>query len=591
MDVTNAQKLNKEDSLLQFIIPSQERCRVLLVESPEYLTYVRELLPQAEIHCVVSDLQDVPLDSYAKVDVQWTELNYLQERLTFAQKYFDIILGENLLAQAGNPQDILTGLGLYLKDTGSLITSFINVRYWQVMVDLLQGHFYHVCSHVFAASEMEKLLCASFYKDVSYAKRKGRPVPQELAQKIQALGFNDDNDDLETEMWLMQAIKSMPSIGELKRLYTPEIRRNLVTYLRRLEYGIDTQESLARFWQLYQENQMFPAYVAGFIKETICHINDFLWHFCQAVEVGTVSSENLVQEKFWQELLAELQKIYTIEEGRELLANGEVEENEAVAIAKWCQGNPPEAYKYPAEAVQSCSATVAEALGKNAASDRKIAFITCVNNQQQYAEAVLYIKHLLLPEDMQAEIIAIENAASMCNGYNQAMSMTDAKYKVYLHQDVLIVNKYFIYEILRLFQEKTIGGIGVIGARCLPASGIWWDGMRTYGKVLHACEAESTVLSSCMETEEAYIEAEAVDGLIMATQVDCPWREDLFTGWHFYEISKCKELQRLGYKVVVPKQQRFWAIHMPKEKPLDQSYSEYQRIFLQEYGNELHPEI
>ena len=66
--------------------------------------------------------------------------------------------------------------------------------------------------------------------------------------------------------------------------------------------------------------------------------------------------------------------------------------------------------------------------------------------------------------------------------------------------------------------------------------------MRTYGKVLHACEAESTVLSSCMETEEAYIEAEAVDGLIMATQVDCPWREDLFTGWHFYEISKCKEL-------------------------------------------------
>ena len=61
MDVTNAQKLNKEDSLLQFIIPSQERCRVLLVESPEYLTYVRELLPQAEIHCVVSDLQDVPL--------------------------------------------------------------------------------------------------------------------------------------------------------------------------------------------------------------------------------------------------------------------------------------------------------------------------------------------------------------------------------------------------------------------------------------------------------------------------------------------------------------------------------------------------
>ena len=31
-------------------------------------------------------------------------------------------------------------------------------------------------------------------------------------------------------------------------------------------------------------------------------------------------------------------------------------------------------------------------------------------------------------------------------------------------------------------------------------------------------------------------EVEGVDGLLMATQYDIPWREDLFDGWDFYDL-------------------------------------------------------
>ena len=51
-------------------------------------------------------------------------------------------------------------------------------------------------------------------------------------------------------------------------------------------------------------------------------------------------------------------------------------------------------------------------------------------------------------------------------------------------------------------------------------------------------------------------------------------------------------MQRHGYEVVVPNQEKdFWCIHCPKEKPLAASYKKYQKIFLQEYGAELHPEV
>lgn len=222
----------------------------------------------------------------------------------------------------------------------------------------------------------------------------------------------------------------------------------------------------------------------------------------------------------------------------------------------------------------------------------KICFITCVNDEDWYSECLLYLQHLELPEGMQAEYLPIRGAKSMCAGYNEGLRRSDAKYKVYLHQDTLVVNKQLVRDLKALFADESIGAVGVIGCRNLPRSGIWWDGMRTYGRVLHACEPESVVDSVGMQPEGAYMEVEAVDGLFIAMQYDIPWREELFTGWHLYDTSICKEVQRSGKRVVVPNQtEEFWCIHCPKEKPLASDYRGYQKTFLKEYGAELHPEV
>jgi len=226
-------------------------------------------------------------------------------------------------------------------------------------------------------------------------------------------------------------------------------------------------------------------------------------------------------------------------------------------------------------------------------NDKKIAFITCVNSDWWYSECLLYLKHLKIPENMTAEFIDVRNAASMASGYNRAMKNSDAKYKIYLHQDTLVVNKNLIADLLKIFNsDKKIGVIGMIGCMNLPSTGVWWDGMRIYGRVLHACEPESVVDSHCDEPEGDYQEVESVDGFFLATQYDLNWRDDLFDGWHLYDTSLCKEMSRAGYKVAIPNQEKdFWCIHCPKEKPLDTKYRRYQKIFLKEYGAELNPEI
>ena len=66
----------------------------------------------------------------------------------------------------------------------------------------------------------------------------------------------------------------------------------------------------------------------------------------------------------------------------------------------------------------------------------KISFIICANSESALHECEIYIRQLEIPAGYTINILPIRNASSMAEGYNTGMLQSDAKYKVYLHQDV-----------------------------------------------------------------------------------------------------------------------------------------------------------
>lgn len=84
---------------------------------------------------------------------------------------------------------------------------------------------------------------------------------------------------------------------------------------------------------------------------------------------------------------------------------------------------------------------------------------------------------------------------------------------------------------------------------------------------------------------EACTEAFAVDGMLIMTQYDIPWREDLFHKWDFYDISQCHEFRRKGYKVVVLSEpdDRASTFHDCGFSKLT-NYEEGRKIFCTEYS-------
>lgn len=222
-------------------------------------------------------------------------------------------------------------------------------------------------------------------------------------------------------------------------------------------------------------------------------------------------------------------------------------------------------------------------------NNKKVCFISCVNNDRQYEECLIYLNNLNVPEGYDVEIISIKEATSMAAGYNEAMNYSDAKYKVYLHQDTFIINKDFIFDILEVFNlEDNIGMLGVVGAKVIPMNGIWWESNEKYGQVYDSHEIEMKNLNF-KEVENNFEKVKCIDGLIMVTQYDIPWREDVFDGWHFYDISQSLEFKRSGYKVIVPKQENSWIIHDCELVKTQNGFEKYKSKFIEEYSKDIFP--
>ena len=177
----------------------------------------------------------------------------------------------------------------------------------------------------------------------------------------------------------------------------------------------------------------------------------------------------------------------------------------------------------------------------------------------------------------------MHDAPSMAAGYNRAMRESDAKYKIYLHQDVWIIEPSFLVRLTHIFSCNPQAGIaGVVGSRNVPPSGIWWEGELIGGVI----DSQTGTLQANLHQQQAYmhrpVQVMLLDGLILATQYDLTWREDLFDKWHFYDVSQCMEFYRRKLAALVLPQSCPWCIHWCGLNPRI-GFEEERKKFVMEY--------
>ena len=225
---------------------------------------------------------------------------------------------------------------------------------------------------------------------------------------------------------------------------------------------------------------------------------------------------------------------------------------------------------------------------ENRLDSSKIAVIYCTNDEFYDRECILYLKRLRIPDGMKLEINPVINASGMAAGYNTAMAYSDATYKIYIHHDTFIIDTKLLSKLIDIFKSNSdIGLIGNFGTTKLPQSGRWYENEISDSRGnLYQEEILNIKKSVSFEKEGSFEYADAIDGIFMAASKDVVWREDLFDGWHFYDISQTFEFRKAGYRTVFMNDYDnvVALIHetTARKDPHD-LYDKYRRIFLDNY--------
>lgn len=217
---------------------------------------------------------------------------------------------------------------------------------------------------------------------------------------------------------------------------------------------------------------------------------------------------------------------------------------------------------------------------------KKICVISCVNDELAYSEMKQSFQKLKVPKGMTYEFKAMVGKSNIFEGYQEAMLSSDAKYKIYVHQDVEFADENFLINLITSFRKNPRCGImGVVGAVAYDTSAVWWESPYLTGAIKDG-DPKNLGERYYFEDKPQNQEVLGADGLLLATQYDVDWRTDLFNGWHFYDLSQCIEFRRAGMIAAVLGQAKTAVIHKCG-RPSIKGYDESRMIFIEEYKKDI----
>ena len=249
-------------SILNFVSPNFLQIKVLVIESKEFLSGLREILPAARIALLKkeSSPEIKRLCDEFKAD--------LINELPTAPKIFEIILARDVLTIGENFYATLMMFNHLLTDSGFILTQFYNARFVGILERLKQGRFFNNERRLWAKADVVKLLDEAIYKEIHFLPGERENIS---AQDWESFGFDNFNEDLTTKTWLVQACKCTAEVAALKDVFTPEVRADLSRLLHRIEYDIDVEENFQRLMTLCEREGIFDDYLSDFINQVVVH--------------------------------------------------------------------------------------------------------------------------------------------------------------------------------------------------------------------------------------------------------------------------------------------------------------------------------
>jgi hypothetical protein len=201
-----------------------------------------------------------------------------------------------------------------------------------------------------------------------------------------------------------------------------------------------------------------------------------------------------------------------------------------------------------------------------------VSYIACTHNTN-ILEKCLVQSLILQDED---ELIVIEGAKSIAEGYNNGIDKAKNKIKCFIHHDLIVTNPILLRMNLLAYCIEDIGIVGIVGSQTEAAP--WWEG-QCVGSVI---DSRNGILyfsdgkQFCLH----------LDGLMLATCQDVRFDESI-PGFHFYDQDICRQMAEKGLHNFCIKDGYRMITHFTKT-PMDMSkisgYAEAMAVYAKKWA-------
>ena len=260
-------------------------------------------------------------------------------------------------------------------------------------------------------------------------------------------------------------------------------------------------------------------------------------------------------------------------------SNALIERNAALFLKKW---HVPEMYKVMAveeirRLLQSRAGADEAVHERHLPREKKIAVLLRDSHTGQHEVCIEALKNVKWPDGYEVEVFTIDAQKPYAAQVNEVLADTDAKVKIYINDDLFLVHAQAIEELLKIFQDESIGMVGFLGSASLPVSGNLMDSLYKYGAVYVPTEEDFSEIRFGTAAQAA-ADVRYILPSFFATQWDVPWDES-YEKQYYAVLAYCRAFEEEGYRIVVPLPENIWCAYQVKNISFDASEADQKKFF------------
>ena len=210
--------------------------------------------------------------------------------------------------------------------------------------------------------------------------------------------------------------------------------------------------------------------------------------------------------------------------------------------------------------------------------EKKFAFFVRKSSEVRFSAALESLQALRLPAGYEAELFTLTAGEPYAAQVNKALTLSDAKYKIYLNDDVLLVEPDVLGKLLQIFEDESIGMIGCLGSASLPASGNIMESPYACGAAYVLSEEGHRDLRLGRGTVGECRTARFLVPSFFATQQDFSWDEH-YQRQYYALLAYCRRFEQEGNRIVVPLAKEPWCAYQERTISFDADESERRKFF------------